>query len=1112
MLKLSSTGLRRPSRLLLTQALAGLALLTVSARPVLAQTPTFAPVTTYSTGANNYPYSVALGDVNGDGRPDIVSANGSSSTAGVFLGQANGGFASMTAYSTGAFSYPRSVALGDVNGDGRLDIVTANSSRSEVGVLLGQISGGFAPVTAYSVGATSYPSSVTLGDVNGDGRLDIVTANGNSSTVGVLLGQAGGGFAPVTIYSTGASSNPNSVTLGDVNGDGQLDIVTANTDAGTAGVLLGQTRGSFGSVTAYSTGANSAPHSVTLGDVNGDGRLDIVTANSNTATAGVLLGQTSGGFGPVTTYSTGGFNSPYSASLGDMNGDGRLDIVTANNGTSTAGVLLGQVGGTFGPATNYSTGGQPWLATLGDVNSDGRLDIVTANIAAFTTGVLLNTTIFAPTLTSLSPTSRTTGASITLTGTNLTGATGVSFNGTAATTFAVVNATTVTVTVPAGATSGNVTVTTPGGTSNGLPFTVAPTTNNALAFDGVNNYVALPTGLNTANFTFETWINYQNNGAFTRIFDFGTGANTWMILSPRSSYSFNSGNIFFGIVTNRASKAEETILTPTPMPTGWHHVAVTLATSGATTSGTLYLDGNVIGTNPGMTISPASLGTLANNWLGRSQYATDPYLKASLDEVHIYSAALTQANIRADMFSTSTSVPASQVAYYNFDQGLAGGNNAGITNLTDQSGNGNTGTLTNFALTGTTSNFVRSFPTITGISPTSGPRGSSVLIAGTNLLDATGFKFNGTAVTPFTTPTNDLSATVTVPNAATTGPVSTASANLTAYNGPVFTLVTDLVVSTGTQLSPTLSPAGTYNSITVTGTGNGVLAGNVSVATFFTVQPGGGLSDGCSIISGAGTFTLGAGSILGICNAAGITGSGATGAVQVTGTRLFSPGASYGYNTSAAVTGNGLPGTVANLAINTAGNVTLTGPVAITVAVGVGGAGNLVLGGNTLTLLSNAVNTALAVNTGTGAVVGTATVQRYIDPTTNAGLGYRHYSAPVNNTTVADLATPGTPGTPGFTPEVSQAAAYNASATPGTTTPFPTVFGYDQSRVTLTNAYAPFDRGFVVPAALTTPLAVGQGYVVNIAGNQLVDFVGTLTTGDQSPVALSRVAGNPDAG
>ena len=161
-----------------------------------------------------------------------------------------------------------------------------------------------------------------------------------------------------------------------------------------------------------------------------------------------------------------------------------------------------------------------------------------------------------------------------------------------------------------------------------------------------------------------------------------------------------------------------------------------------------------------------------------------------------------------------------------------------------------------------------------------------MLIVGTNLTDATGFKFNGTAVTPFTTPTNDFLINVTVPSAATTGPVSTASALLTAYNGPVFTLVTDLVVSTGTQTSPMPIPAGSYNSITVTGTGNGVLAGNVSVAASFTMQPGGGLSDGCSIISGTGTFMLGAGSILGICNAAGITSSGATGTVQVTGTRL----------------------------------------------------------------------------------------------------------------------------------------------------------------------------------------------------------------------------------
>ena len=161
--------------------------------------------------------------------------------------------------------------------------------------------------------------------------------------------------------------------------------------------------------------------------------------------------------------------------------------------------------------------------------------------------------------------------------------------------------------------------------------------------------------------------------------------------------------------------------------------------------------------------------------------------------------------------------------------------------------------------------------------------------------------------------------------------------------------------------------------------------------------------------------------------------------------------------------------------------------------------GNLITNGQTLTLLSDAAGTALVNNSGTGTVNGTATVQRYIDGSVNTGPGYRHYSAPVGNSTVADLTTPG------FSPEVSQAAAYNSSATPATTTPFPTVFSYDQARVTLTNAYSPFDRGFVVPTSTAAPLTVGRGYVVNIAASQLVDFVGPLTNGNQT-VNLSRNA------
>jgi hypothetical protein len=171
--------------------------------------------------------------------------------------------------------------------------------------------------------------------------------------------------------------------------------------------------------------------------------------------------------------------------------------------------------------------------------------------------------------------------------------------------------------------------------------------------------------------------------------------------------------------------------------------------------------------------------------------------------------------------------------------------------------------------------------------------------------------------------------------------------------------------------------------------------------------------------------------------------------------------------------------------------------------------GNLTTNGQALTLLSSAAGTALVDNTGTGSVNGPATVQRYIAPN-NLGQGYRHYSSPVAGSTVGDLATAG------FAPEISQGSAYNASATPSTTTPFPTVFGYDQSRLaTATNNLSAFDKGFVVPASLTAPLAVGRGYAVNVSGLALVDFVGALTTGNQT-LSLSRnaaaAANSADAG
>jgi hypothetical protein len=359
----------------------------------------FAPAITYPSGGHR-PFDVALGDVNGDGRLDLVTANSGSfpPMLGVLLGQAGGTFAAATTYSSGGDG-PGHVALGDVNGDGRLDIVAANITSANVGVLLGQAGGTFAAAITYSSGGTS-PYGVELGDVNGDGRLDIVTNNYASGTLGVLLGQAGGAFAAATTYSSGGS-HPRGVALGDVNGDGRLDIVVANSDSYQVGVLLGQAGGTFGTATAYHPGnsspGNSSPFAVALSDVNGDGRLDIVATNTNSADVGVLLGQTGGTFGVAIAYPAGGLtpkgerDGPSGLELGDVNGDGRLDIVTANPNSNRVMLLLGQAGGTFAAATTYPSGGERTAyVALGDVNGDGWPDIVTTSVDSDNVGVLLN--------------------------------------------------------------------------------------------------------------------------------------------------------------------------------------------------------------------------------------------------------------------------------------------------------------------------------------------------------------------------------------------------------------------------------------------------------------------------------------------------------------------------------------------------------------------------------------------------------------------------------------------------------------------------------------------------------------------------------------------------
>ncbi|MBF0125478.1 MAG: VCBS repeat-containing protein, partial [Magnetococcales bacterium] len=244
---------------------------------------------------------------------------------------------------------------------GRLDIVCANEGGSDVSVLLGQVSGGFANAINYTVG--SRPYSVISADFNGDGRLDIASANWDSDNVSVLLGQASGGFTQATSYAVG--DDPRSVTSADFNGDGLLDIACANRDSNNVSLLLSQASGGFATAVNYAVG--SSPHSVASADFNGDGLLDIASANYDGNNVSVLLNTTSGGFAPP--QPTG-----IDLAAADDNGLSSSDNITSQTSNLT-------ISGGGGVAGNK-------LVLFDDRDNDGIIDsgeaLATASLTAAT--------------------------------------------------------------------------------------------------------------------------------------------------------------------------------------------------------------------------------------------------------------------------------------------------------------------------------------------------------------------------------------------------------------------------------------------------------------------------------------------------------------------------------------------------------------------------------------------------------------------------------------------------------------------------------------------------------------------------------------------------------
>ena len=342
-------------------------------------------------GAASTPASVAVGDFNRDGKLDLAVANEGRNNISILLGKGDGTFQAAVNYGLGSGTpEPAAVAVGDFNGDGKLDLAVANAGTSNVTVLLGNGDGTFQAPVDYAAGSGF---SVAVGDFNGDGKLDLAVANVASNNISVLLGNGDGTFQNAVHYSAGAT--PFWVAVGDFNRDGKLDLVVANDGGNNVSVLLGNGDGTFQAAVNYSTG--SGPTSVAVGDFNGDGKLDLAVANNASNNISVLLGNGDGTFRPAINYGAG--SGSRTVAVGDFNGDGKLDLVVANNavngGTPSVSVLLGNGDGTFQTAVDYTAGVEPEWVALGDFNRDGKLDIAIADYSSSTVFVLSASVTFA---------------------------------------------------------------------------------------------------------------------------------------------------------------------------------------------------------------------------------------------------------------------------------------------------------------------------------------------------------------------------------------------------------------------------------------------------------------------------------------------------------------------------------------------------------------------------------------------------------------------------------------------------------------------------------------------------------------------------------------------
>jgi hypothetical protein len=381
------------------------------------------------TGPAGAGLNVYLADLNGDGKLDLLGSFGFGSGIEVSLGNGDGTFQNPVLYGSnvGGSQSTKQLAVLDVNGDGKADVVFASAVTNGVSVLLGNGDGSLQAPINYVVGSlpqalvlgrfgsgqklgfavsdsgllvslvllnkdgslqaphvTSVPplQTVAAGDINNDGKMDVALGSGGS--LDIVFGNGDGTFQVPVVYTQTVSIT--CIAIGDLNGDGKADVVVSSTGAHNQGlvlVFLNNGDGTLGSAVTYNVGQNN--FGIALGDFNGDHKLDVAVVDFKSSMLNVMLNNGDGTFqAPIATATT---FDPQHLKLADFNGDGKLDA--AVQGTKAVSVLLGNGDGTF-TAKNYTVGQNPVDLGSGDFNNDGKPDLVVSDGNGRALDVLLN--------------------------------------------------------------------------------------------------------------------------------------------------------------------------------------------------------------------------------------------------------------------------------------------------------------------------------------------------------------------------------------------------------------------------------------------------------------------------------------------------------------------------------------------------------------------------------------------------------------------------------------------------------------------------------------------------------------------------------------------------